>query len=215
MSAEVAPERLRVPELLHEQSEVANAAPLLSPTQAGTQPEFGEIYFDLLATIQDLLPCTGAAVLLPSGTAVVVLAQFGPHTLPDHIELSATAQHLLARMAEARQPVLVQRAVPFQPPLPNPAAEFAWLGIPVFLDDQLHSYLSLAGRFGVGDERTAFALAQQAAVGLRWFQRYAAAQRQMRQEQLLLDLARQVRQTRGQVDAFDQILEAAMACSGS
>ena len=204
-----------MPEQLHEQSAVANAAPLRSPTQAGTQPEFGEIYFDLLATIQDLLPCTGAAVLLPSGTAVVVLAQFGPHTLPDHIELSATAQHLLARMAEARQPVLVQRAVPFQPPLPNPAAEFAWLGIPVFLDDQLHSYLSLAGRFGVGDERTAFALAQQAAVGLRWFQRYAAAQRQMRHEQLLLDLARQVRQTRGQVDAFDQILGAAMACSGA
>jgi signal transduction histidine kinase len=89
------------------------------------------------------------------------------------------------------------------------------LGIPVFLDDQLHAYLSLAGRFGVGDERSAFALAQQAAVGLRWFQRYAVAQRQMQQEQQLLDLARQVRQTRGQMDAFDQILGAAMACSGA
>ena len=53
------------------------------------------------------------------------------------------------------------------------------------------------------------------AVSLRWFQRYTAAQRQMRQEQQLLDLARQVRQTRGQMDAFDQILGAAMACTGA
>jgi signal transduction histidine kinase len=204
-----------VPKLLHEPYTGASDSPLLSPAQAGAQPDFGEIYSHLLATIRDLLPCTGAAVLLPSGAAVVVLAQFGPHALPDHIELSATAQHLLARIAQARQPVLVQRAASFQPPLPTAAADIAWLGIPVFLDDQLHACLSLAGRFGVGDERAAFVLAQQAAVSLRWFQCYAAAQRQMRQEQQLLDLARQVRQTRGQMDAFDQILGAAMACTGA
>ena len=213
MSAEVA--RLRVPELLHEPYTGASDAPILPPAQVGAQPDFGEIYTHLLATIRDLLPCTGAAVLLPSGLTVVVLAQFGPHTLPDHVELSATAQHLLARIAQARQPVLVQRAALFQPPLPSAAIDIAWLGIPVFLDDQLHACLSLAGRFDMGDERSAFALAQQAAVSLHWFQRYATAQRQMRQEQLLLDLARQVRQTRGQMDAFDQILGAAMACTGA
>ncbi len=202
-------------ELLHEPYAGASAPPLLSPAQASAQPDFSEIYTQLLATIRDLLLCTGAAVLLPNGPAVVVLAQFGPHALPDHIELSATAQHLLARIAQARQPVLLQRGALFQPPLPSAAADIAWLGIPVFLDDQLHACLSLAGRFGVGDERMAFALAQQAAVALRWFLRYAAAQRQLRQEQQLLDLARQVRQTRGQIDAFDQILGAAMACTGA
>ena len=204
-----------MPELLHEQSAGASALALVSPAQAGAQPDLSEIYTQLLATIRDLFPCTGAAVLLPSGTAIVVLAQFGQHALPDHIELSATAQHLLTRIAHARQPVLVRRALLFQPPLPCAAVEIAWMGMPVFVNDQLHACLSLAGRFGVGDERTAFALAQQASVSLRWFQRYALAQRQMRQEQQLLNLARQMRQTRGQLDEFDQILGAAMACTGA
>ncbi len=204
-----------MPELLHEPYSGASDGSLLSPTHAGAQPDFGEIYSHLLATIHDRLPCVGAAVLLPSGPAVVVLAQFGPHTLPDQVELSATAQHLLRRIAQARQPVLVQRAAPFQPPLPSAATDIAWMGIPVFLEDQLHACLSLAGRFGMGDERLAFAFAQQAAVALHWFQRYTAAQRQIRQEQQLVDLARQVRQTRGQMDAFDQILGAAMACTGA
>jgi signal transduction histidine kinase len=204
-----------VPELLHEPYAGASDSPNLSLAQAGAQRDLGEIYTHLLATINDLLSCTGAAVLLLSGPAVVVLAQIGPHALPDRIELSATAQHLLARIAQARQPVLIQRTARFQPPLPTAAADIAWLGIPVFLDDQLHACLSLAGRFSAGDERSAFALAQQASVALRWFQRYAATQRQMRQEQQLLDLARQVRQTRGQMDAFDQILGAAMACTGA
>jgi signal transduction histidine kinase len=204
-----------VPELLHEPFTGASDSPILSPTQASAQPNYGEIYTHLLATIRDLLPCTGAAVLLPSGPAVIVLAQYGPHPLLSTIELSATAQHLLLRIAQARQPVLVQRAVPFQTPLPTPAADIAWLGIPVFLDDQLHACLSLAGRFGIGDERAAFALAQQAAVALSWFQRYTTVQRQMRQEQQLTNLARQVCQTRGQIDAFDQILGTAMACTGA
>ena len=133
-----------MPELLHEPYAGVSNSPFLSPAQAGAQPDFGEIYTHLLATIRDLLSCTGAAVLLPSGPAVIVLAQFGPHALPDQIELSATAQHLLARIAQARQPVLVQRAALFQPPLPSAAADIAWLGIPVFLDDQLHACLSLA-----------------------------------------------------------------------
>jgi signal transduction histidine kinase len=179
------------------------------------QPELGEIYTNLLATIRELFSCTGAAVLLPSGTAVVVLAQFGPHALPDQVELSATARHFLTRIGHARQPILVQRAALFQPPLPCAAVDIAWLGIPVFVDDQLHACLSLAGRFDVGDERTAFALAQQASVALHWLLRYIEAQRQKRQEQQLLDLARQVRQTRGQMDSFDQILGAAMACTGA
>jgi len=204
-----------VPELLHEPYAGASDPAPVSPAQAGAQPDVGEIYRQLLATIRDLLPCTGAAVLLPSGTAIVVLAQFGPHVLPDQVELSATAQHLLTRIAHARQPVLVRRTALFQPPLPCAAVDVAWLGIPVFVDDQLHACLSLAGRFGVGDERTAFALAQQASISLRWLQRYVAAQHQMRQEQLLLGLARQVRQTRGQMDALDQILGAAMACTGA
>jgi signal transduction histidine kinase len=209
LSAEVAPE------LLHEPYVGVNAPPSPYPAQPGAQPDFGEIYTHLLVTIRNLLTCTSAAVLLPSGPAVAVLAQFGPHVLPDSIELSATAQHLLARIAQARQPVLVKRAAPFQPPLPTAAADIAWLGVPVILDEQLHTCLSLTGRFGTGDERLAFALAQQMSVSLRWFQRYTVAQRQMQQEQQLLDLARQVRQTRGQMEALDQILGAAMACTGA
>jgi signal transduction histidine kinase len=146
---------------------------------------------------------------------VIVAAQSGPHTLSYRIALSETAQHLIARIAQARHPVLVQRAAPFQPPLPSAAADIAWLGIPVFLDGQLHACLSLAGRFGADDQRLAFALVQQAAMSLRYFQCYAAAQRQMQQEQQLLGLARQVRQMRGQMEALDQILGAAMACTGA
>jgi signal transduction histidine kinase len=52
-------------------------------------------------------------------------------------------------------------------------------------------------------------------MSLRWAMHYAEARRQARREQQLLDLARQVRQTRGQLAAFDQILGAAMACTGA
>jgi signal transduction histidine kinase len=204
-----------VPELLHEPYPGASDPPFAPPTHSGAQPDFGEIYSHLLGTIRDLLPCSGAAILLPSGPAVDVPAQFGPHTLPKRIELSATAQHLLARIGDARQPVLVQRTAPFQPPLPAAAIDIVWMGIPVFVDDRLHACLSLVGRFEAGDQRVAFALAQHTAVSLRWFLRYATAQRQMQQEQQLTDLARQVRQMRGQIDALDQILGAAMACTGA
>jgi signal transduction histidine kinase len=175
----------------------------------------GEIYTDLLATIHDLLACSGAAVLLPNGQSVSVLAQSGPLALPDQIELRATALHLLTRIAHARQPVLVRRASPFAPPLPTPAADIAWMGVPLLLDGQVHVCLSLAGRFHSGDERSVFALGQQAAGTLRWFHRYAEARRQAQQEQLLLDLARQLHQTRGQLTALEQVLGAAMACTGA
>ncbi|HJZ48636.1 MAG TPA: ATP-binding protein, partial [Roseiflexaceae bacterium] len=66
-----------------------------------------------------------------------------------------------------------------------------------------------------GDERTAAVLARQASVSLRWLQRYIEARRLAQQQQLLLDLARQLRQVRGQPTALDQILGAAMACSGA
>jgi signal transduction histidine kinase len=178
-------------------------------------PDAGEIYLGLLATIRDLLACSGAAVLLPNGPAVYVLAQAGPQTLPDQIELSATALHLLTRIAQARHPVLVRRAAAFAPPLPTPAADIAWMGVPLLLDGQLHACLSLTGRFQAGDERSIFALAQQAAVSMHWLRRYTEAQRQAEQEQLLLDLARQVHQTRGQLAALEQILGAAMACTGA
>jgi C4-dicarboxylate-specific signal transduction histidine kinase len=131
------------------------------------------------------------------------------------MDLSSTAQRLLTRIAQARQPVLVRRAAPFQPPLPAAAADVAWMGVPLFLDEQLHACLSLAGRFHSGDERLVAALAQQGAIALRWSQRYIEARRQARQEWQLLDLARQVRQTRSQLTALDQILGAAMACTGA
>ena len=53
-----------MPELLHEQSAGASALALVSPAQAGAQPDLSEIYTHLLATIRDLFPCTGAAVPL-------------------------------------------------------------------------------------------------------------------------------------------------------
>ncbi|HEU5099755.1 MAG TPA: ATP-binding protein [Roseiflexaceae bacterium] len=215
MSTEVAPERLRVPEPLHEPSAGTRAVPLSSPAHPTSPTDAGEIYIDLLAAIRDLLACSGAAVLLPDGPAVSVLAQSGPQTLPDQIELSPTRRHLLARIAQARQPVLVQRTSSFAPPLPTPAADIAWMGVPLLLDDQLHICLSLAGRFQPGDERVVFALAQQTAISLRWFQGYVEARRQAQQEQLLLDLARQVHQTRGQRAALEQVLGAAMACTSA
>jgi len=170
---------------------------------------------NLLAAIRDLLACTGAAILLPNGPVVNIIEQFGPQTLPDQVALSATAHHLLTRIAHARQPVLVRRAAPFAPPLPSAAADIAWMGVPLLLDDQLQVCLSLVGQFNPGDERPAFALARQAAVSLRWARRYTEARRQAQQEQLLLDLTRQVHQTRGQLAALEQILGAAMACTGA
>jgi signal transduction histidine kinase len=89
------------------------------------------------------------------------------------------------------------------------------MGVPLLLDGRLHVCLSLTGRFQAGDERPIFALAQQAAVSLHWLQRYTTAQRQAEQEQQLLDLAHQVHQTRGQLAALEQILGAAMACTGA
>jgi signal transduction histidine kinase len=215
LSTEVAPERLRVPELLHEPSASARVVPLAPPVHLLSPHGAGEIYTDLLATIRELLACSSAAVLLPDGLTVNVLAQFGPQALPAQTELSTTALHLLTRIAQARHPVLVRRPAPFAPPLPAPTADIAWMGVPLLLDGQLHVCLSLTGRFAAGDERSVFALAQQAAVSLHWLWRYTEAQRQVRQEQLLLDLARQVRQTRGQLAALEQILGTAMACTGA
>jgi len=204
-----------MPKTAHEPSTGAIDLSVSPPAQAASEPDSGEIYSHLLAAIGDLLACTGAAVLFPSGPAVLVLAQFGPRALPDRIELSTTAQQLLKRIAHGRQPVLVRRAAPFRPPLPTAASDVVWMGVPLLLDDQLHVCLSLAGRFQEDDERLAVVLAQQAAVSLCWSQRYLEARHQLRQEQQLLDLARQVHQTRGQLTALDQILGAAMACTGA
>jgi C4-dicarboxylate-specific signal transduction histidine kinase len=215
LSAEVAPERLRVPEPLHEPSTGAKASPLSPSAYSTSLHGSDEIYTSLLATIGDLLACTGAAILLPVEPDVNVLAQFGSQTLPERVALSSTAHHLLTSIAHARQPVLVRRAAPFAPPLPTTAADIAWMGVPLLQDDQPLICLSLAGRFQVGDERIAFALAQQAAVSLRWARSYTQAWRQAHQEQLLRNLARQVQQTRGQLAALDRILDAAMACTGA
>jgi signal transduction histidine kinase len=173
------------------------------------------IYARLVATLHNLLNCTSVALLIPNGSFASVPAQLGPQTLPDPTDLNATARKILARIAQARRPLLVQRATPFQPPLPAPAAGVAWMGIPMFLEDQLHACLSMTGNFRAGDERTSFALAQQAAETLRWAHYYAAARRQTQQALHLIDLAQQVRQTRDQATSLDQILDTAMACTGA
>jgi signal transduction histidine kinase len=179
------------------------------------EPDLDAVYARLIATLRDLSNCTGAAVLVPSGPAASVTAQFGPQALPDTVDVNAATRQLLIRIAQARRPLLVRRPAPFQPPLPAPAADVAWMGIPILLDDRLHACLSIAGNFRDGDDQLAGALAQQTAETLRWAQQYLTARRTAQQAQQLLDLAGRVRQMRDQAAALDQILETAMALTGA
>jgi C4-dicarboxylate-specific signal transduction histidine kinase len=196
---------------------VAHPHPVLpfpSATSA-IDSDLDEIYTRLVATLRDLLNCTSGAILFATGSAVDVRAQFGPQPLPNHVDLEPTAMHTIARMAQERKPLIERRTDLFQPLLPTSAADLAWIGIPMFLDDQLHACISLTGRFLPGDEQVAFALAGQAAATLHWARRYTVSERQARQAQQLMDIEQQIRHMRDQVAALDYILDMAMAFTGA
>jgi signal transduction histidine kinase len=179
------------------------------------EPDLSAVYGQLVAALRDLLNCSGVAILIPNGLVASVPAQYGSQLLPDLVDLNADAQRVLSRLAQTREPLLIQQALPFQPPLPTPALDVAWLGIPICPEDRMEACLSASGIFSTSDQRIALALAQQAAENLRWGQRCMLAQRQTQQTQQLLQLTQQIRQTRDQSKALDQVLETTMALTGA
>jgi signal transduction histidine kinase len=179
------------------------------------EPDLSAVYGQLVAALRDLLNCSGVAILIPGGSAATVPAQYGPQPLPELVDLDSDARRVLSRLAQAREPLLIEQALPFQPPLPTPASDVAWLGIPICLEDRMDACLSASGRISTSDQRIALVLAQQAAESLRWGQRYMLAQRQTQQTQQLLHLTQQIRQTRDRSKALDQILETTMALTGA
>ena len=169
-----------------------------------------EIYTHLVAALRNLLNCAGVAILIPHGATVHVPVQFGPHPLPLEMRLSPAAAQVLARMSQTRQPLSLSRPAPFQPPLPAPAADIAWLGLPLILEGHLHACISIVGDFRPGDERLAHALVQQAITTLRWGMHYTEAQRQIQQTRRLLDLQQHLYEARDQVAMLEIILDTAI-----
>jgi signal transduction histidine kinase len=173
------------------------------------------LYTHLITTLRDLLNCTGAALIVPGGASGRIAAQFGPQPLPDETPLHTTAVQILAHMEQTQQPLMLSRPQPFQPPLPTPATDRSWMGIPLIVDDRLYAGISIVGEFRPGDERIAFALAQQARATLRWGLYYTEAQRQTRQIQYLLDLQRGLQQLPEQTSALDLVLDTAIEATGA
>jgi signal transduction histidine kinase len=174
--------------------------------------DLSDVYGQLISALSELLQCSGIAVLIPSGSGVSVPAQFGPHPLPPSISLSPTASQLLEQIAQSHGAVLVQREAPFQPPVPTPASDHAWIGAPIASREQVFGFVSLVGNFTSGDERLATALAQQTAISLHWTARWAMSQRQSHQ---LFDLDQQIRRAQDHATALTLVAEAALALTGA
>jgi signal transduction histidine kinase len=201
-----------MPKALRQQSteDDARLASSLSGLDSDLVFNSTEIYTHLIAALRNLLNCAGAAILIPRGTTVHVPVQFGPHTLPSEIHLSPSAAQVLAHMSQTRQPLALNRPTAFQPPLPAPAADIAWFGLPLILESQLHACISIVGDFRPGDERLAYALVQQAITSLLWGMRYAETQRQIQQTRRLLDLQQHLYEARDQAAMLEIILDAAI-----
>src|SRR6185503_17831251 len=101
------------------------------------EPDLSAVYGQLVAALRDLLNCSGVAILIPDGLVASVPAQYGSQLLPDLVDLNADAQRVLSRLAQTREPLLIEQALPFQPPLPTPALDVAWLGIPICPEDRM------------------------------------------------------------------------------
>ena len=189
------------PWIAHEQTKLAARSPFLT---TGTTFDPWQVYKRLLDALREVLNCTGAAVLMPIGAEGFVPAQFGPQVLPPEVHLDEAAVQLIAHMEHMRQPLLQLHDQPFAPPLPTPGSDVAWMGVPLLED---HACLSIVGVFRAGDERLAFALAQQASLALLWGQRYAVAQRQVSQAQSLMTIGRQLQHAHEWMTVLDIILD--------
>jgi signal transduction histidine kinase len=180
--------------------------------QLDMEPDLSDVYAQLIATLRELLPCDGAAILIPRGSGFAIPAQFGPHPLPSTIDLSPAANPLLERLSHSGQPILMQRDEPFQPPLPAPAAASAWLGAPILAGTQLFGFVSVAGALTTANTHLAGVITQQAAQTLRWATRWSVVQHQSHQ---LYDLDRQIRHQPDQAAALTLLAEASLALTGA
>ncbi len=154
------------------------------------------------------MQCGGIAVLIPSGSGATIPAQFGPLPLPSSIAFSPAASQILDQIAQSQRALLLQREVPFEPPVPTPASGRAWIGAPIVSRERLYGFVSLVGDFKSGDERLATALAQQTATSLHWMI-------SQRQSQQLLALDRQIRHSQDQATALTLVAEASLALTGA
>ena len=172
--------------------------------------DFSDIYGQLITSLSELLDCSGVAILIPTGSGMAIPAQSGPRSLDSHITLPLSAHETLAHIVRTQRPRLVRQQAVFEPPVPAPGADRAWMGVAIHTPDPVHvyGYVSLVGDFQPGDERVAGALARQAAVSLRW----AMAQQQ---HQLLLELDQQSRHAHDQATALALVAEAALTLSGA
>src|SRR5215216_3328692 len=167
--------------------------------QLDIDPDLSDVYGQLITTLSELLQCSGIAVLIPNGSAATIPAQFGPLQLPSSIGFSPAASQILEQIAQSQRAFMLQRELPFQPPVPTPASDRAWIGEPIASREHLYGFVSLVGDFKSGDERLATALAQQTALTLHWITRWTMSQRQNRQ---LFALDRQLRHSQDQATAL-------------
>ena len=135
------------------------------------ESELRDVYEQLVATLRELLPCSGIAVLLPSGAAIITAAQFGIPALPSQIPANPSTLGALQRIMAARQPVLARAA---GARLPTPGAGPDWLAAPILAGDECYGCVSLSGEFAPGHERLALSAARQAGLALRIAQRAGA-----------------------------------------
>jgi signal transduction histidine kinase len=177
--------------------------------------DLAEVYTQLITSLRNLLACSGIAVLSLTEQGAVIPAQFGPKRLQHHIHLGKPETKILAHMARTRQALALRRELPFHPPLPTPADDTAWIGVPITAAEQLYGYLSMAGTFQPGDERTALALARQAAATLGWARRSLHAEGRLRQAHRLTHLRRRIHPLDNQTAALDSILDTVMSVTAA
>lgn len=192
--------------------EPANFVARSSFSTSGATFDPWHIYRRLLDSVRELLDCSAAAILMPIGADAFVPAQFGPQILPAEVHLDEAGARLVAHLEHTRQPTIQLNGEPFAPPLPTPGSGPAWIGVPLLED---HACLSAVGAFRAGDERVAFALAQQASLALLWGQRYAASQRQLVQSQALIAIGRQLHHAHEWTRVLDIILDALLKATGA
>ncbi|HNP70150.1 MAG TPA: ATP-binding protein [Kouleothrix sp.] len=169
------------------------------------ESELRDVYEQLVATLRELLPCSGIAVLLPSGAAIITAAQFGIPALPSQIPANPSTLGALQRIMAARQPVLARAA---GARLPTPGAGPDWLAAPILAGDECYGCVSLSGEFAPGHERLALSAARQAGLALRIAQRAGAP---LNHDPQLRSLEARVRQAADQATALALVVDAALA----
>lgn len=169
------------------------------------EPDRSAIYEQLVATLHEVLSCSGIAVLTRDDAGITILAQHGTPALPALVEASPSFTRFFEHLASTREPVLALHSLAG---LPTPGFGRDWLALPLVAANTLYGYISLQGEFDSASVLRAHAVMLQAAHALHWLDRWQTTQ--IQQEQLR-DLDTQIQHAPDQASALALIVDTSMA----